>query len=334
MQINCLRRREFVTLLGGAAGWPLMARAQQPERLRGIGVLMQYAESDPEARERAKALAEGLQKLGWEVGRNLRIDYRWAGGDPDRFRLHAADLVKLEEALVLAVSTPAVNALRRESVTIPIVFTQVSDPISQGIVKSMAHPGGATTGFTNYDPAMGGKWLGLLKEAAPAVIQAAVVFNPKTAPYTALYMPSIEAAASSIAVKVTTVPVHDDAEIETAFAAFAREPAGGLIVMVDAFTSVHRGRIIEAAARLHLPAIYPFRYYTAEGGLMSYGIDQVEQIRGAATYIDRILKGERPGDLPVQTPTRFQLVINLKTAKTQGLKISESFLLRADELIE
>jgi putative ABC transport system substrate-binding protein len=329
-----MRRREFITIIGGVAAWPLAARAQQVERIRRIGVLMQYAESDPEGQIRAKAFSQGLQKLGWKVGVNLGIDHLWAGGDRDRFRLHAADLVRLKYDLVVAVSTPAVKALQQESMTVPIVFTQVSDPLGQGIVKSLAKPGGAVTGFTNYDQAMGGKWLELLKEVAPAVTRAAVVFNPQTAPYTALYMRSIEAAAPSIAVKVSTIQVRDSAEIETAFAAFAREPGGGLIVMTDAFTSAHRKQIIELAARFSLPATYPYRYYAGDGGLMSYGIDQVDQIRGAAIYVDRILKGERPGDLPVQAPTRFQLIINLKTAKTLGLKISESFLLRADEVIE
>ena len=330
-----MRRREFITLLGSAAvAWPLAARAQQPEQMRRIGVLMQYTESDPEGQIRAKALSQGLQKLGWKVGLNLRIDYRWAGGDHDRFRLHAADLVKLKDEVVVAISTPAVEALQRESMTIPIVFTQVSDPLGQGIVKSLAQPGGAVTGFTNYDQAMGGKWLELLKHVAPTMTRAAVVFNPQTAPYTELYIHSIEAAATSIAVKVTTVQVHDSAEIEAALTDFAREPGGGLIVMTDAFTSVHRKQIIEFAARFAVPVMYPYRYYVADGGLISYGIDQVDQIRGAAIYIDRILKGERPGDLPVQGPTRFRLVINLKTAKALGLKISESFLLRADEVIE
>lgn len=330
-----MRRREFISLLGGGTiAWPLNARAQQVERIRRIGVLMQYTESDPEGQIRAKALSQRLQELGWKVGLNLWIDYRWAGGDRDRFRLHALDLVKLRNELVVAVSTPAVKALQQESTIVPIVFTQVSDPLGQGIVRSLAQPGGAVTGFTNYDPAIGGKWLELLKEAAPAVTRAAVVFNPRTAPYTALYLRSIEAGAPSIAVKIATAQVHDYAEIETALGAFAREPGGGLIVMTDVFTAAHRKRIIELAARFALPAIYPYRYYVVDGGLMTYGIDQVDQIRGAAFYVDRILNGDLPGDLPVQAPTRFHLVINLKTAKALGLKISESFLLRADELIE
>jgi putative ABC transport system substrate-binding protein len=330
-----MKRREFITLLVSAAvSWPLAAQAQQPERMRRIGVLMQYAASDPEGQIRAKALTQELQKLGWKVGLNLQIDYRWAGGDRDRFRHHAADLVKLKNELVVAVSTAAVKALQRESKTVPIVFTQVSDPLGQEIVKSLAKPGGAVTGFTNYDRTIGGKWLELLKQVAPTMTRAAVVFNPQTAPYTELYMRSIEAAALSVAVNVTTAQVHDATEIEGTLTEFARVPGGGLIVMTDAFTSAHRRQIIDLAARFALPAIYPFRYYVTDGGLMSYGTDQIDQIRGAAVYVDRILKGERPGDLPVQAPTRFQLVVNVKTAKALEPKISESFLLRADEVIE
>lgn len=331
-----MKRREFITVLGSAvatAAWPLGARAQQPGQRR-IGVLMQYAEGDPEGQIRAKALTEELEKLGWKASLNLRIDFRWAGGDRDRFRSHAADLVKLKDELVVAVSTPAVKALQRESKTIPIVFTQVSDPIGQDMVESLAKPGGAVTGFTNYDRAIGGKWLELLKQVSPAMTRAAVVFNPQTAPYTELYLRSIESAAPSHTVGVTAAQVHDAAEIKRALTEFASVPGGGLIVMTDAFTSVHRKQIIDLAARLGLPAVYPYRYYVADGGLMSYGIDQIDQIRGAALYVDRILKGERPGDLPVQAPTKFQLVVNLKTAKALGLKISESFLLRADEVVE
>jgi putative ABC transport system substrate-binding protein len=295
---------------------------------------MQYTESDPEGQIRAKALSQGLQERGWNVGHNLRINYRWAGGDSDRFRVHAAELVALKAELVVAVSTPAVKALQRVTMTVPVVFTQVSDPLGQGMVTSLAQPGGAITGFTNYDPAIGGKWLEMLKEIAPTVTRVAVVYNPRTAPYTALYMRSIEAGARSIAVKISTLQVSTYAEIKTALATFAHEPDGGLIVMTDVFTAAHRKQIIELAARFALPATYPYRYYVVDGGLMNYGIDQIDQIRGAAIYVDRILKGERPGDLPVQAPTRYRLVINLKTAKALGLKISESFLLRADELIE
>ena len=330
-----MRRRNFIlSFIGGAAAWPLAARGQQTARMRRIGVLMQYAEGDPEGQIRAKVLTQELEKLGWKSSFNLRIDYRWAAGDRDRFRSHAADIVKLKDELVVAVSTPAVKALQRESKTIPIIFTQVSDPIGQDIVKSLAKPGGAVTGFTNYDRSIGGKWLELLKQVSPSMTRAAVVFNPQTAPYTQLYLGSIESASLSHTVSVTAAQVHDAAEIERTLTEFARVPGGGLIVMTDVFTSVHRKQIIDLAARLALPAVYPYRYYVADGGLMSYGIDQIDQIRGAALYVDRILKGERPGDLPVQAPTKFQLVINIKAAKALGLKISASFLLRADEVVE
>jgi putative ABC transport system substrate-binding protein len=324
-----VNRREIITLLGGAAAWPLAARAQQAQR---IGVVMQYTEGDPEARIRVEALEDALQKLGWTRDRNLHIDYRWVGTDSSRFQLHAADLVRLKVGAIIAVSTPAVRALQRESRDIPIVFTQVSDPVGQGIVKNMARPGGNITGFTNYDPEVGGKWLELLKEAAPKLTRAAIVFNPRTASYTALYLRAIEAVAPSINVMVTPSPIHDSAEIEAAFMRHARERGSGLIVMTDVFTSVHRQRIIELAARFGLPATYPYRYYVLDGGLMSYGIDQVEQYRGAAGYVDRILKGEKAGDLPVQAPTKFQLTINAKTAK--ALDVPPTLLARADEVIE
>ena len=327
-----MRRRKFIALIGGAAACPLGVRAQQAARR--IGVFMFYAESDPQAQIRIKALEATMQTLGWAAGRNLLIDYRWAVGGTDRFRAHAAELVGLGEDLILAVSSPAVAAVQHETRTIPIVFTQVSDPVGQGFVANIARPGGTVTGFTNYDPIMCGKWVGLLKEAAPNVTRAAVVFNPRTAPYTALYLRAMETVAASTSVEVTSAPIHDDAEMEVAFTAHAREKGDGLIVMTDVFTSVHRKQIIKLATRLGLPAMYPYPYYVADGGLMSYGIDQVEQIRGAAVYIDRILKGEKPGDLPVQGPTKFELAINLTTAKALGLTVPPSLLARADEIIE
>jgi putative tryptophan/tyrosine transport system substrate-binding protein len=326
-----MKRREFIGLLSGAAAaWPLAARAQATQRR--IGVLMMYAESDPEAQIRIKALEEALQKLGWALGANLGIDYRWAGDDTGRFKMHAADLVRLRKEAIIAVSSPAVSALQRETQSIPIVFTQVSDPVGQGIIRNMARPGGNVTGFTNYDPEIGGKWLGLLKEAAPNLSRTAIIFNPKTAPYVALYQRAIEAVAPSIAVKVTTSLVHDEAEIEAALTKHSREQGTGLILPPDVFTAFHRKLIIELAARFALPAIYPFRYWVVEGGLMSYGIDQLEQVRGAAGYVDRILKGEKAGDLPVQTPTKFQLTINVKTAG--ALDVSPTLLARADEVVQ
>ena len=326
-----MNRRKFIALFGSAAvAWPFASRAQQDGAMRRIGVLMFYSESDNEGRIRAKAFEEVLQKLGWTKDRNVRFEYRWGNS----FQQHATDLVKLRVDAIITVSTPALIAVQRQTQTTPIVFTQVSDPVGQGIVKNMARPGGNITGFTNYDPTIGGKWLELLKEVAPSVMRAVILFNPGTAPYAALYVRAIETAAPSVKVSLTTAPVHDDAEIEEAFAKHAREPGGGVIVMTDAFTSIHRKQIIQLAARFALPAIYPYRYYVADGGLMSYGIDQVEQIRGSAVYVDRILRGERVGDLPVQAPTKYQLIINLKTAKALGLDVPPMLLGRADEVIE
>jgi putative ABC transport system substrate-binding protein len=325
-----MKRREFITLLGGAAvAWPRVARAQPGARMRHIGVLMYYSDGDLEAQIRVKALEERLQTLGW-TKEQVRIDYRWG----TRFQFHAADLVRLKVDAIIAVSTPVLMAVQQETRTIPIIFTQVSDPIGQGIVENIARPGGNVTGFTNYDPAISGKWLEFLKEAAPGVTRAAIVFNPKTAPYTGLYMRAIEAVAPSVGASVTATPIHDDAEIEEAFAKHAREQGGGLIVMTDVFTAIHRQQIIGQAARFGLPAIYPYRYYVADGGLMSYGIEQTEQMRGAAAYVDRILKGAKVGDLPVQAPTKYQLTLNLKTAKALGRDLPPMLLGRADEVIE
>ena len=326
-----LKRREFFTLIGSAAaGWPLAVWAQIPGPTRHIGVLMFYAENDQQGKIRAEALEEQLQTLGWVKGRNLTITYRWG----NRFQPYAIELVRLKVDAIITVSTPALIAVQHETRTIPIVFTQVSDPLGQGIVKNVARPGGNVTGFSNYDPSISGKWLELLKEAAPSVTRAAIIFNPTTAPYTRLYMHSIEAVASSVRVNVTTAPVHNDADIEEFFAKHGKEPGGGLIVMTDAFTSTHRKQIIELAAQFALPAVYPYRYYVVDGGLMSYGIEQVEQIRGAAIYLDRILKGERAGDLPVQAPTKYRLTVNLKTGKGLGLNMPPMLLGRADEVIE
>jgi len=326
-----MRRREFIALVSAATtAWPLAARGQQTQRR--IGVLMMYAEGDPEGQIRARALEETMQKLGWIKDRDLRINYRWVGADTNRFALEAADLVKLREEAIIAVSTPAVMALQRESSAIPIVFTQVSDPVGQGIVENIGRPSGNTTGFTNYDPEIGGKWLQLLKEAAPNLTRAAIIFNPSTAPYTSLYLRAIEKVAPSLAVNVVTSPIHNEAEIETTFTKHARERGTGLILMTDAFNAAHRKRMIELAARLALPAMYPYRYYVFDGGLMSYGTDQVEQIRGAAAYIDRLLKGEKIGNLPVQMPTNLRLTINAKTA--QALDVPPTVVARADEVID
>jgi ABC-type uncharacterized transport system substrate-binding protein len=329
-----MKRREFITLLGGAAAWPLAARAQQDGRMPRVAVLTPYAESDPEAQSWFKAFVQGMQAAGWTDGRNIRIDVRWAGGEVDRIQRLAKELVDLQPEVVFAMTTPSVNAVLRETRTIPIVFTQVTDPVAQGLVESLVRPSGSITGFTIFEPEIGGKLAQVLKEIAPATAHAAVIFNPDTAPYYKLYMSSIEAAAASSAMKAFEAPAHNRAEIEAAISALAREPAGGVIVMSDGFTVIHRDLIIALAARYRLPAAYPFRFFVADGGLISYGVDLRDMQRRAAIYVDRILKGAKPVDLPVQQPTKFEFIINLKTAKALGLEIPPTLLARADEVIE
>jgi putative tryptophan/tyrosine transport system substrate-binding protein len=327
-----MRRREFITLLGGAAAWPLAARAQQPERMRRIGVLMAFAENDPEVQANITAFRQALQKLGWTDGRNARVDYRWGGADSERIRGYAIELVVKPD--VILVSTALVlQPLRQETRSIPIVFTQIGEPVQSGVVASLAHPGGNITGFAAFGASVWGKSLEVLKEVAPHVARVAVILNPDQAPQAGMWR-AVEAAAPSLAVKATATPVRNAVEIERAINAFAREPNGGLIVLPSGPTIVHRELIIALAARHRLPAIYPYRPFVAAGGLICYGLDLAEQYRGAAAYVDRILRGEKPADLPVQQPTKFELVINLTTAKALGLKIPESFLLRADEVIE
>jgi putative ABC transport system substrate-binding protein len=330
-----MKRRDFITLLGGAAAWPLGARAQQPDRVLRIGVLMNLAASDPEGQAQVTALVLRLKELGWTDGRNVQFDYRWAAGDASRMRTFAKELVKLQPDVVLARSTPVTAALQRETQTIPIVFVAVSDPVGEGFVASVARPEANITGFTNVESSLGSKWLELLKEIAPSIMSVALVFNPETAPGGGLYyFRLVESAAPSLAVAVIKAPVHDPAEIDTALATLAREPSVGLIVLPDALTNVHRELIISRAARYRLPAVYLFRNMAAEGGLMSYGIDLVDLFRRAASYIDRILKGAEPADLPVQLPTKYELVINLKTAKALGLTVPLIMQMTADEVIE
>jgi putative ABC transport system substrate-binding protein len=327
-----MKRRDFVTLLGAAAAWPLAARAQQAGRVYRIGMLMGQPEGDPENASRIAAFRLALGKLGWSEGRNLLIDMRWGAGDPDRMRTHGKELSGLAPDIVVAESTPATAALRQEARGVPIVFLQVANPIGAGFVASLAHPGGNITGFTNFEPSMGGKWLELLKEVAPRLARAAAIFNPET--HSGQYWQSIEAAAPSLAVKFTRAPVRGAAEIERAVEALARDPNGGLLVMPDSFTLTHRELIVTLAERHRLPSIYPFRVFPASGGLVSYGIDQVEIYRRAAAYVDRILRGANPGELPVEAPTKFELVINLKTAKALGLDVPWILQQRADEVIE
>ena len=330
-----MRRREFISLIGGAAAWPLAARAQQPDRMRLIGVLMGYPESDQAAQSWLAAFRAALPKLGWTEGSNLRIELRWSANDPARMRTLAKELVDLRPNAILGATTPVVAALARETKTISIVFVGVSDPIGGGFAANLAHPGGNITGFqANGDPALGGKWMELLKEIAPRTVRIELLFNPATAVPLQYSLPSIQAAAFSLAVQVNAAPVHAKDEIEGVIAALTRDPGGGLVVMPDVSNDVNRELIIALAARYRVPAIYYNRFFSELGGLISYGDVRGEQFRLAAGYIDRILKGEKPADLPVQVPTKFELIINLKTAKALGLTVSRDFLLIADEVIE
>jgi len=328
-----VRRRQFITLLGGAAAWPLAARAQQPERTRRIGVLIQVAEGDPQARIEVAAFLRGLQELGWSEGRNLRVDTRWGGGDADRIRKYAAELVALAPEVVLALGGTVAGALQQASGTVPIVFVNVTDPVSRGYVASLAQPVGNATGFTSFEFGMGGKWLEVLKEIAPRVTRAAVLRDPAITAGIG-YLAAIHALAPSIGVQVVPVDVRTTSDIERAVAAFARTPMGGLVVTAAPAAIVHREAIITLAARHRLPAIYPYRFFVTSGGLISYGLDNIEQYRLAAGYVDRILKGEKPADLPIQAPTKYELVINLKTAKALGLDVPATVLALADEVIE
>jgi putative ABC transport system substrate-binding protein len=328
-----MRRREFIVLLGGAVtAWPLVTRAQQPDRTLRIGVLVPAVESDPAYQARIAAFRESLQKLGWSEGGNVRFDYRWAGVDPERMRASAAELVSLAPDVLLSVSNQATAILSQQTRTIPIVFV-ANDPVETGLITSMAHPGGNMTGFTPFEVSLGGKWLQLLKEVTPRLARVAVLYTPGGAGSLAM-LRTIEEVGPSLGVETTSVPARDPAEIERAIDAFSREANGGLIVLTGPGTNANRELIIALAARHRLPAIYPSRDSVANGGLISYGADQVDQFRQAGSYVDRILKGEKPGDLPVQAATKFELIVNLKTAKALGLNIPESFLLRADELIE
>jgi putative ABC transport system substrate-binding protein len=329
-----IRRREFITLLGGAATWPVAARAQQGERVRRLGALMTFAASDPEAQLRIAALEAGLRDLGWVQGRNLHIDYRWAPGQANELLSQAAELVASSPDLILANATPATIALREQTRTLPIVFAQVNDPVGQGFVSSLAHPGGNLTGFTTFEFSIGTKWLETLKVVFPAVKRVAVIFNPATAPYAGLFWQPIEAAAPSFSVEPIQAPTHDAGEIEQTLGRFARDPNGGLLVLPDVSTTSHRDLIIALAARHRLPAIYPFRYFADSGGMISYGTDTGDLYRRLADYIDRVLRGAKPGDLPVQLPIKYELVINLKATRALGLTVPSTLLALADQVIE
>ena len=328
-----MRRRGFIGVLAGGAAWPLAGRAQQAEQARRVGVLIHWPESDPSAQGSLTAFAQALGRFGWVEGKNIRIDYRFAAGDPTLFKTYAAELVGLSPNAILADTPPAVEALRQRTDTIPIVFVLVVDPVRLGFVQSLAQPGGNITGFSSSDAPLMGKWLQLLKEIAPRVTRVAVIFNPDTAPQAALFNPAIEAAAPPLGVAVTLAAVHDDAGIEEAIAAQARESGGGLIVLPESFVSAHRDVIAAAAARHSLPLIGTTEFAKA-GSLMSYWSYPADVYAQAASYIDRILKGASPADLPVQQPTKYSLIINLKAAKALGLTVPPSMLDLADEVIE
>jgi putative tryptophan/tyrosine transport system substrate-binding protein len=331
-----MQRREFITLLGGAAvAWPITARAQQPDRMRRLGLLMGYAENDPLSQPWITAFLQGLSELGWSDSRNLHIDYRWAGADVERIKQFAKELAALKPDVILANSTPVTAVLQRETTDIPIVFVIVSDPVGAGFVASLARPGGNITGFINFEESMGGKWLELLKEIAPAVKRAAIMFNPDTAPGGGGYfLHSFDAAGAALGVKLSVASVRSLSEIEKVIGDLAREPDGGLVLTPDIFLLVNRKQVMTLAERHKLPVVYWLGVYAKEGGLLGYGPDNRDLFRRSASYVDRILKGEKPSNLPVQVPTKFELVINLKTAKALGLNVSLSLQQRADEVIE
>jgi putative ABC transport system substrate-binding protein len=328
-----MNRRNLITLLGAAAAWPLAAWAQQSDRVRRIGVLMVGDENDPVAKPRISAFTQALADLGWTDGRNVRMDLRWGGDDINRMRALAQELVGLQPDIIVTLGGAATVAVQPETRTIPIVFAVGVDPVARGIVPRLDRPGGNVTGFAAWEPTLGGKWLELLSEIAPGLKRAAIMFNPDNAAVSVV-MPSFETAARSLNVVKIIAPVHSDVEIETAIITLGREAGGGLVVMPDIFTAAHRAAIISAAARSNVPTVFWGSNGAREGGLLSYGPDVVDIFRRAASYVDRILRGAKPGDLPVQFPTKFEMVVNLKTAKALGLTVPQSILLRADEVIE
>ena len=332
MRFDRLRRREFVAGLVGTAAWPVLSRAQQPERQRLIAYITSNAENGPDSIW-AASFRKGLEQRGWIDGRNVRIDYRFGGGDATLTPKLAKELVELRPDVIVAATTPAVTAVRQQTLSIPIVFVQVPDAVSAGYVTNLAHPDGNVTGFTNFEFSIGGRWLQVIKECSPAVSRIAVVFDPAN-PSWAAYLRTIEAAAPSFKVQLIPVSVRDAAEIETGIASFAGEPNGALVVLPSPVATLHRDVVVEMAARHRLPAVYPYRFFVTNGGLISYGVDLPDQYERAASYVDRVLKGAKPADLPVQLPTKFKLVINLKTAKKLGLELPATLVARADEVIE
>jgi putative tryptophan/tyrosine transport system substrate-binding protein len=329
-----MRRREFVSLLGGAAAWPLAASAQQTTQIRRVGVLMGIAENDPGAPGRIVSIERPLRELGWVLGRNIELLYRWGAGDTDLTRAYAKELIEVQPDVILAHTNTGMAALHREASTVPIVFVMVSDPVGMQYVDNMARPGRNVTGFTPFEPSLGGKWLSLLKEIAPNVEHIGPCFNPEAGNNAFPFMRSIAAAAPALGIKSIVAPSRDSAEIERMISAQSQVPNSGLIFLPDAFTSAHRERIVALIARHRMPATYPLRIFSAAGGLISYGVEVNQLFREAVVYVDRVLRGTPPGDLPVQAPTKFELVINLKTAKSLGLEVPPSLLARADEVIE
>ena len=330
-----MKRRDFITLLGGAAAWPLAARAQQPERMRRVGVLMVYAESDTVHQGYVMAFRQELQKLGWEEGRNIRFDYRWATSDLESIKRFAKELVALQPDLILSSSTPTTASLLQQTRTIPIIFANIIDPVASGFVASLSRPGGNATGYVILEPSMASKWPELLKEIAPRVNRIAILLNPATtALFAEAFLKPFKATAASFGVQAIMAPVNDRSELEPIIAAQAREPNSGLVAMPDSFLVDHRVEVTSLAARHRLPALYNYRLFTEVGGLMSYGNNPLVNYRRSATYVHRILKGEKPSELPVQLPVQYELVINLKTAKALGIDLPPTLLVRADEVIE
>jgi putative ABC transport system substrate-binding protein len=330
-----MRRRDLIKGVAGAVAWPLAVRAQQSDALRRVGVLMGFDENDPIGQAYLVALRDELKKHGWAEDRNIRMDVRWAkADDPGARRRFATELVTLQPDVIISHSTPTTAALLQQTRTIPIVFAIVSDPVGSGFVASFSRPGGNVTGFTNIEPTIAGKWMELLREIAPRVDRILLLYNPTTAPYAEYYLRPFKSAAASFEVEAMVGSVHNMSELESVIATHSRAPNGGLVVMTDSFMTAHRAEIVSLAARYRLPAVYAFRFFTALGGLLSYGNDLNDNFRRAGTYADRILKGEKPSELPVQAPVKFQLVINVKTAKALGLSVPPSLLARADEVIE
>jgi putative ABC transport system substrate-binding protein len=329
-----VRRREFITLLSSASAWPFAALAEQAGHTRRIGVLMAFPESDREGQAWVAAFREELQKVGWTEGRNIRINYGWAGGDAESRQQIAKQLVEQQPDLIVTQNTPTTQAVIQHTHTIPIIFANVADPVGSGFVASFSRPGGNVTGFVNFEGSLGGKWLELLRETAPRITRVAFLFNPTTAPFAEYFLQPFKVAARSYAVQAVSAPVRDMSELESAIAALAREPDAGLIAMPETFLNVHGTEVLSLAARYRLPAAYPYRFFAEHGGLLSYGTDPLSNFRRVATYVDRILKGEKPTNLPVQAPTKYDLVINSRTAKVLGLTIPPTLLALADEVIE